>query len=155
LARESRSHPAFTVSTGLRFHPGELLASLPVRLAAVVALGAPVEAVLAFEVLFTIANLVEHGDIDLPAVLERRLGQLFITPALHRFHHSRRWEDLNTNFGTIFSIWDRIFGTHRESSSSAPIRTGLPGGEESAPLLRAFLMPLGAVSPRRCRTNPL
>jgi sterol desaturase/sphingolipid hydroxylase (fatty acid hydroxylase superfamily) len=132
---------AFTVSTGLRFHPGELLASLPIRLAAVVALGAPPEAVLSFEILFTIANLIEHGDINLPPVLERRLGSVFITPALHRFHHSHRWSDLNTNFGTILAIWDRLLGTYHDSSSACAVQTGLPSTAGPVALLQSLLLP--------------
>jgi sterol desaturase/sphingolipid hydroxylase (fatty acid hydroxylase superfamily) len=80
----------FTVSTGVRFHPGELLLSLPIRLAAVALLGAPAGAVVFFEVVFTIANLFEHGNIDLPLAFERRLAGLVVTPALHRRHHMRR-----------------------------------------------------------------
>lgn len=70
--------------TGLRFHPGELLLSLPIRLVAVVVLGAPAVGVLAFEVVFTFANLVEHGDIDHPQRGERVLGRVFVTAALLR-----------------------------------------------------------------------
>src|SRR5262249_61631073 len=86
LHQVHHSAPTFTVSTGLRFHPGELLLSLPVRIAAVVLIGASVEAVLIFEVVFAFANLIEHGDIDAPHDLEQALGRLLVTPALHRPH---------------------------------------------------------------------
>ena len=135
------SDPTFTVSTGLRFHPGELLLSLPLRLTAVVALGASPLGVVVFEVLFTIANLIEHGDIDLPDVLERRLSRVCVLPALHRLHHSRNTRELNTNFGTIFSVWDRAFGTYRVSSSSREVDTGLPGAPDLSSLPRALLLP--------------
>lgn len=119
------SDPTFTTSTGVRFHPGELLLSVPVRLAAVVGLGTPATAVLAFEVVFAFANLIEHGDIDLRG--ERRLSRVFVTPALHRRHHSRQGPERDTNFGTIFSGWDRLFGTYTASESAAVVDTGLPG----------------------------
>ena len=121
------SDPTFTASTGLRFHPGELLLSLPIRLGAVILLGAPAAAVLAFEVAFTFANLIEHGDIDLPQRSERMLGRVFVTPALHRRHHTRLGPARDTNFGTIFSGWDQVLGTFTPSDSSAAVDTGLPG----------------------------
>ena len=136
------SDTAFTVSTGLRFHPGELLLALPVRLAAIVMLGAPVQGVIVFEVLFTLANLVEHGDIDLPRKAERRLERLFIVPATHRWHHSRQWPELNTNFGTIFVLWDRVFGTYQGNASITKVETGLPGTTHPPSLLQAITLPL-------------
>ena len=140
--RVHHSDTRFTVSTGIRFHPGELLLSLPIRLAAIVALGAPVEAVIIFEVLFTVANLVEHGDIDLPANLEQSLARILITPALHRWHHSRQWTDLNTNFGTIFAFWDRLFSTYRENTSITDVETGLPGCTQPPGFVSAIVLPL-------------
>jgi sterol desaturase/sphingolipid hydroxylase (fatty acid hydroxylase superfamily) len=136
------SDSTFTVTTGVRFHPGELVLSLPVRLAAVVVLGAPVEAVLAFEAVFAVANLVEHGDIDLPARLERALGRALVTPALHRRHHVRSARDRDVNFGTIFALWDRALGTYRPSDSAARFETGLPGLARRPRLGEALLMPL-------------
>lgn len=142
------SDRAFTVSTGLRFHPGELLLSLPVRLTAVVALGASPAAVVAFEILFAIANLAEHGDIDLPRRAETALGRFCITPALHRRHHSRDWARLNTNFGTVFVLWDRLFGSHSPSFSEEGVETGLPDLETSPSLREALLLPARLGSPR-------
>ena len=145
------SDTTFTVSTGVRFHPGELLLSLPVRLSAVVVLGAPPESVLIFELIFAVANLVEHGDINLPARLERWLAQILITPALHRRHHSKHVTELNTNFGTIFSLWDRCFGTFRASGSAADVQTGLPGMRGAPGLLQAVLFPVCYRSTRALR----
>ena len=121
------SDPTFTASTAVRFHPGELLLSLPLRLTAVVIVGVPVEAVLVFEIIFTIANFMEHGDIALPHRFEGLMARLCITPALHRRHHTKSGPDRDTNFGTIFSAWDRLFGSYAESHSATIIETGLPG----------------------------
>ena len=140
LHRVHHSDPTFTVSTGVRFHPGELLLSLPVRVAAIVLIGASVGAVLIFEVVFTFANLIEHGDIDLPRRAERLLTPVLVTPALHRRHHTRSGRPRNSNFGTIFSTWDRLLGTYFHSDSTARIDTGLPD-LETVPLGRALLMP--------------
>ena len=142
------SDAAFSVSTGVRFHPGELLQSLPIRLVAVVALGPSPLAVVAFEVIFTIANLVEHGNIDLPLPIERRLGRVCVTPALHRRHHSRRRSELDTNFGTVFAWWDRLLGTYGDSSSDQHIETGLADVPDTPALGRALLLPLRLYSPR-------
>lgn len=142
------SDAAFTVSTGVRFHPGELLLSLPVRLAAVAALGPSPIAVVAFEVVFAIANLVEHGDIGLPLATERRIGRVCITPAHHRRHHSRRSSELNTNFGTVFVWWDRLLGTFADSSSDKRIKTGLAELSDTPSLGRALMLPLRLYVPR-------
>ena len=135
------SDPTFTASTGVRFHPGELLLSLPVRVTAVALVGASAEAVVLFEIVFTVANLVEHGDINLPLSFERLMGRVFITPALHRRHHTKLGPDRDTNFGTICAIWDRLFGTRADNDSATAIETGLPGlGQLTLP--RVFMLPL-------------
>jgi sterol desaturase/sphingolipid hydroxylase (fatty acid hydroxylase superfamily) len=121
-------------STALRFHPGELLLSLPVRLAAVVGLGAPIEGVLVFEVLFSWANVLEHGNFDVSLRFEQRAARVFVTPALHRLHHSRRADELDTNFGTTFVFWDRLAGTYRRSSSARHFEAGIPGRTLTTPL---------------------
>jgi sterol desaturase/sphingolipid hydroxylase (fatty acid hydroxylase superfamily) len=137
------SDPTFTVSTALRFHPGELVLSLPLRLLAIVALGAPPVAVVAFEALFTLSNLVEHGDIDLPCPLETAVGGLLVTPALHRFHHTRAGLERDHNFGTMLVLWDRLLGTYRASSSAARIEVGLSDVPGRPDFRTALLLPLG------------
>jgi sterol desaturase/sphingolipid hydroxylase (fatty acid hydroxylase superfamily) len=149
------SDTTFTVTTALRFHPGELLFSLPVRLAAIVVLGGPPQAVLAFEVLFTFANLLEHGNIRLPVRLEAALGRGLVTPALHRRHHARQAGDLNSNFGTVFTVWDRLLGTYRSSTSDQMVDTGLPGAATGAVTFgRALAMPFGASVSRPFADDP-
>ncbi|MDX2170403.1 MAG: sterol desaturase family protein [Deltaproteobacteria bacterium] len=136
------SDVAFSVSTAVRFHPGELLLALPVRLVAVAALGAPTVAIIAFEIIFTIANLVVHGNINLPRAIEQRLAAYVITPALHRRHHSRRGRELDHNFGTILSLWDRWLGTYVDSSSADRVDVGLRGLTASPRLLDALRLTL-------------
>jgi len=132
---------SFHVTTGLRFHPGELLLALPVRLGAILALGVPPVGVLVFEVVFGVANLLEHGNFDFPRRLEPIASRLFITPALHRQHHAANWCDLNTNFGTVFSSWDRLAGTLHPSDGDRHVKTGLPGRNAAhAPSLRESLL---------------
>jgi sterol desaturase/sphingolipid hydroxylase (fatty acid hydroxylase superfamily) len=130
LWRFHRVHHAdanFHVSTALRFHPGELLLALPVKLGAILLLGAPPLAVLVFEALFGVANVLEHGNFDLPRRLERALAIALVTPALHRRHHSTERAERDTNFGTILSVWDRLARTLRPDTSGSRFATGLSG----------------------------
>lgn len=122
---------AYHVSTALRFHPGELLLGLPVRLAAILLLGAPPAGVIAFEAVFGIANVLEHGNFDLPARLERRIDRIFVTPALHRRHHSIERIERDSNFGTIFSLWDRLARTLHGDISASHFPTGLGAAANS------------------------
>jgi sterol desaturase/sphingolipid hydroxylase (fatty acid hydroxylase superfamily) len=140
--RVHHADPSFTVSTALRFHPGELVLSVPVRLLAVVLLGAPVVGIVVFEALFAVSNLVEHVDIDLPIELERRIGRVLVTPALHRFHHTRAASERDHDFGTILVVWDRLLATYRPNSSATHVDVGLTEVGEPLGLGSAMLLPL-------------
>jgi len=147
LWRFHRVHHAdasFHVTTALRFHPGEILLALPVRLAAIVTLGVPPEGVLVFELVFGVSNLLEHGNFDLPRRIEASFERVLITPALHRGHHVSDWRALDTNFGTVLSIWDRLAGTFRAGDPDLRVVTGLPDWTEPQPpsLGQALLLPL-------------
>jgi sterol desaturase/sphingolipid hydroxylase (fatty acid hydroxylase superfamily) len=135
----------YTVSTALRFHPGELLLALPLRLLAVAVLGVPIVGVIVFEVIFAFANFCEHGNIDLRLKVERTLGRVFITPALHRRHHSCEQRLLDTNFGTIFSFWDRMLGSYGENRSDLHVETGLPGIEGALGTMDLLALPARGV----------
>jgi sterol desaturase/sphingolipid hydroxylase (fatty acid hydroxylase superfamily) len=116
---------ALSVTSALRFHPGEILMAVPVKLVAIAALGTPLVGVAVFDALFGAANALEHGNFDLPARFERALGRALITPALHRRHHSVPREEHDSNYGTIFSFWDRLGRTALSGSSAAQFPTGL------------------------------
>jgi sterol desaturase/sphingolipid hydroxylase (fatty acid hydroxylase superfamily) len=143
---------SFHVTTALRFHPGELLLALPVRLAAIVALGVPPAGVLVFELVFGIANLLVHGNFDLPRRLEPAVQRLFVTPALHRAHHAASWRELDTNFGTVLSAWDRLGRSFRASDGARRVATGLPdrAGAPAPPLWESLGLPFTHVA-RRAR----
>ncbi len=99
------------VTTGTRHHPGDWIIRELFALLAIFITGAPI----AFYFFFRFCNVVftyfTHANIQLPVWLEKPLSWIFITPNVHKFHHhfERPWTD--TNFGNIFSIWDRLFGT--------------------------------------------
>lgn len=119
------SDPVFDATTAFRFHTVEILASLPLRVGVAVALSAPAAGIVAFEVLFGFCNLFVHGNIRLPAVVERFASGIFVLPALHRLHHSADVVEQNRNFGTIFSFWDRIAGSFLDSRSDRNVIVGL------------------------------
>lgn len=116
LARLHRVHHVdldFDVTTGFRFHPVEIVLSLLIKFAAVVALGAPAAAVLVFELMLSLGSLFNHGNVRMPGKIDRALRWLVVTPDMHRVHHSIEPEEINSNFGFFLSWWDRLFGTYR------------------------------------------
>jgi len=116
LWRLHRMHHAdleFDVTTGARFHPIEILLSMGIKLGVVAALGAPAAAVLIFEVLLNATSLFNHGNVRLPARLDRVMRRLVVTPDMHRVHHSIVPRETNSNFGFNLPWWDRLFGTYR------------------------------------------
>lgn len=115
LARLHAVHHAdvdFDLSTGLRFHPVEIALSAVIKLAAVATLGAPVLAVLLFEVLLNATAMFNHSNVALPPVLERWVRRFLVTPDMHRIHHSVLEKERNSNYGFCLSIWDRMLGTY-------------------------------------------
>ena len=116
----------YDASTALRFHPAELLFSLTVRLVIIAAFGVPLLGLFLFEGVFILFNLVEHSDIRFPEKVEKLVSKVFVTPSMHRRHHSVELHDLNSNFGTIFTIWDFLFKTINIRKSREVIPVGAP-----------------------------
>lgn len=117
LWRLHRMHHAdleFDVTTGLRFHPLEILISMAIKVAVVTLLGAPAVAVLIFEVLLNATSMFNHGNVRLPEWLDRRLRLVVVTPDMHRVHHSIVRRETDSNFGFNLPWWDRLFGTYRD-----------------------------------------
>jgi sterol desaturase/sphingolipid hydroxylase (fatty acid hydroxylase superfamily) len=103
----------FDATTGVRFHPGEILLSLGIKMAAVVLLGAPALGVLLFEVLLNATSVFNHGNVRLAAWADRVLRLVVVTPEMHRVHHSVIPRETNSNFGFNLPWWDFLFGTYR------------------------------------------
>jgi len=99
------------VSTGLRFHPVEIIISMLIKMAVVTLLGAPVVAVIIFEIVLNGMAMFNHANFRVPARLDQLLRLLVITPDVHRVHHSIMTSETNSNFGFNLSVWDRLFGT--------------------------------------------
>ena len=103
----------YDLTTGLRFHPIEIVISMALKLAAVAALGPPLEAVLIFEIALNGTAMFNHSNIRLPQGLDRILRLLVVTPDMHRVHHSVIIRETNSNYGFCLPWWDRLFGTYQ------------------------------------------
>ena len=116
LWRLHRMHHAdleFDVTTGLRFHPVEILLSTGIKLAVVAALGTPAAAVLIFELLLNATSMFNHSNVRVPPAVDRMLRWFVVTPDMHRVHHSILRRETNSNFGFNLPWWDRLLGTYR------------------------------------------
>jgi sterol desaturase/sphingolipid hydroxylase (fatty acid hydroxylase superfamily) len=121
LWRLHRMHHAdleFDVTTGIRFHPIEILLSMGIKLGVVAALGTPAVAVLIFEVLLNATSMFNHSNVCMPAWLDRALRWVVVTPDMHRVHHSIVARETNSNFGFNLPWWDRLFGTYRSQPAA-------------------------------------
>lgn len=117
LWRLHRIHHAdldYDVTTGARFHPIEILLSMGIKLAVIAVIGAPAAAVIIFEVLLNATAMFNHGNLRLPAGLDRVLRLVVVTPDMHRVHHSTADHEANSNFGFNLPVWDRLFGTYQD-----------------------------------------
>lgn len=103
----------FDVTTGTRFHPAEILISTGIKCAAVAAIGAPVVAVLAFELVLNASSMFNHGNVRMAAGVDRLLRRVIVTPDMHRVHHSASFNETSSNFGFTLPWWDRLLGTYR------------------------------------------
>ncbi|HKQ24889.1 MAG TPA: sterol desaturase family protein [Burkholderiales bacterium] len=103
----------FDVTTGSRFHPIEIGLSILIRVAVILALGPPAVAVLIFEILLNASSMFNHGNVHIPAAIDRVLRWVVVTPDMHRVHHSIDSRETNSNFGFSLPWWDRLFGTYR------------------------------------------
>jgi sterol desaturase/sphingolipid hydroxylase (fatty acid hydroxylase superfamily) len=136
LWRLHRMHHAdldVDVTTGARFHPIEILASMVVKLATIAALGASAEAVLAFEILLNATSMFNHANIHMPAACDRVLRWIVVTPDMHRVHHSIVPQETNSNFGFNMPWWDRLFGTYRPQPAAGHEAMTIGIGQFRAP----------------------
>jgi len=117
LWRLHRVHHAdldYDVTTGARFHTFEIILSMLIKFATILLLGAPVIAVIIFEIILNALAMFNHGNVGLSKSLDSKLRFLLVTPDMHRVHHSIEEDETNSNFGFNLTWWDKIFGTYRE-----------------------------------------
>lgn len=114
------------VSTAIRFHVGELLLSVVFRVGLVLLLGISFWSTIVYEVFFDVAAQFHHANWRLPKKMERLLNTLVVTPRMHGIHHSIIRDEFNSNWGTLFSIWDRLHRTHRMDVTQDELTLGVP-----------------------------
>jgi len=133
------------VTTAVRFHPVELLLSLLYKSLAVLLLGAPVAAVLLFELILFIGPAFNHSNMALPRWLDSALRTVIATPDVHRAHHSVYKEEQDTNYGFFLIWWDRLFNTYTKAPRDGHVdmRIGLSDStkEETITIDKMLLMP--------------
>ena len=118
LHRMHHTDIEFDVTTALRFHPLEILLSIVYKCALIILLGAPLLAVIAFEIILNGAAMFNHANIKLPRAIDRILRLVIVTPDMHRVHHAVHRAEYDRNFGFNLSIWDRIFGSYTAQPKS-------------------------------------
>jgi sterol desaturase/sphingolipid hydroxylase (fatty acid hydroxylase superfamily) len=104
----------YDLTTGLRFHPIEILVSMALKLSAVTALGPSALAVLIFEITLNATAMFNHSNTSIPVAIDRLLRLAVVTPDMHRVHHSVVMKETNSNYGFAFPWWDRLFGTYKD-----------------------------------------
>jgi sterol desaturase/sphingolipid hydroxylase (fatty acid hydroxylase superfamily) len=146
LHRVHHADPHIDVSTGLRFHPVEIALSIAIKLVAVIVLGAPLLAILIFEVLLNATAMFSHANIKLPTKIETSLRKIIVTQTMHRIHHSQIVSETDSNFGFNLSVWDRLFGSYTDAAKNGDdgIKIGLkeyPSAKSNSNLINLLLMP--------------
>jgi len=127
LYRFHRFHHAdrdLDASTALRFHPVELLASVPIRALQTRLIAPSPATALLYEALMEGAAMFHHSNVRLPLGLERALGWLVVTPRMHQIHHSVVREEGHANWSVVLSIWDRLLGTYRDQPTERSLIIG-------------------------------
>jgi sterol desaturase/sphingolipid hydroxylase (fatty acid hydroxylase superfamily) len=156
LHRMHHSDLEFDTTTGVRFHPVEIALSMLIKIGAVVALGAPVLAVIVFEIALNATSLFNHTNLRLPLALDRALRLLLVTPDMHRVHHSVHRREHDSNYGFNLPWWDRLFGSYTDQPAEGhtAMRIGLQQFRETPEqrLLPLLMQPLKPLGPER--TSP-
>lgn len=132
-------------TTGIRFHPMEIVLSILVKAAAVIVLGAPPLAVVLFEAGVNAAAIFNHANLRLPERFDRWLRLVLVTPDMHRVHHSVARDETDSNYGFALSAWDRLFRTYRAQPRAGHdgMRLGLAEWQaDSSPTRLGWLLAL-------------
>ena len=113
------------VTTGLRHHPGETVFRILFTILGVYVSGASIGIVMLYQSLSVLFAHITHANISLPQNLDRIISYLFVTPNMHKVHHHYKQPLTDSNYGNIFSIWDRIFGTYTFVNDSKSLVYGI------------------------------
>jgi sterol desaturase/sphingolipid hydroxylase (fatty acid hydroxylase superfamily) len=117
-------------TSALRFHFGEVVLSSVVRAMVIFFLAVPLSSVVIFEALVLVSALFHHSNIRLPTGLERRLSWIIVTPSIHWVHHHAKRRDTDSNYCTVLSLWDRLFGSANPNQRTEEMTIGVEGRRE-------------------------
>lgn len=130
--RVHHTDPAMDSTTALRFHPGEILLSGVANSLVLMALGMSLGMLVLYKSVMVLVILLHHSNLAVPARLDARLRALIVPPSMHRVHHSMIRAETDSNYGTVFSFWDRLFGTFRLRDDPQAIRFGIGTYDDAA-----------------------
>ncbi len=119
------SDTAVDVTTSLRHHPGETAFRIAFTALGVLIAGVPAGVLVLYQSLSLFFSQVTHANLSLPEPLDRLLSWVFVSPDMHKVHHHYRRPFTDTNFGNVFSIWDRLFGTYAPAAACTDLTYGL------------------------------
>lgn len=114
--RVHHNDPQLDISTTFRFHPIEIIISSVLNIIVFMVLGMRLEQYLLYKLVLQPIILFHHSNVNIGREIDRHLRTFIVTPCMHRVHHSKIWKETNSNYGSIFSLWDRLFGTYRRKS---------------------------------------
>jgi len=125
LHRVHHTDTAMDATTALRFHPGEILLSSLANAIIFVLLGMTLPVFIAYKAVMIAVILFHHSNVTIPPRLDWALGLLMVPPSMHRVHHSERRAETDSNYGTLFSVWDRLLGSFRRRADQQAIQFGI------------------------------
>jgi sterol desaturase/sphingolipid hydroxylase (fatty acid hydroxylase superfamily) len=125
--RMHHSDPSMDVSTATRFHIGEIAISSAVRLPVILAAGIPLAVIVLYDFTLLLATQFHHANLGLPPRLDQLLRYAVVSPNMHKVHHSRERVETDSNYSSVLSLWDRLFGSYRQKDDYHAIRFGVAG----------------------------
>jgi sterol desaturase/sphingolipid hydroxylase (fatty acid hydroxylase superfamily) len=149
LHQVHHSDQHFDLTTGVRFHPGEILLSYAFKAAVILLIGAPGLAIVCYEILLSSSALFTHANVQLPRRLDRALRWAIVTPDMHRIHHSVDSTEHNRNFGFFLVCWDRGLGSYWQDPSMdhSTMEIGLSGYPHPTSLKALLSNPIASTRP--------
>jgi sterol desaturase/sphingolipid hydroxylase (fatty acid hydroxylase superfamily) len=134
---------SMNVSTAYRFHPIEIISSSFPKLVLIWWLGISSNFVLIYELVFTVIVALHHSNLAIPGSIDRILAHIIVTPNYHRIHHSQIVTETNSNYGSVFSWWDRIFQTHNDRLDIIEIQLGVSDETRDLNIWQSLVLPIG------------
>jgi len=155
--RVHHSDPDFDVSTAARVHPIEVVALQGASLAAIAIFAPPVIGVLIAELLSAVESFFGHANASLPGWVDKPLRLVFVTPDMHRIHHSEEVREQYRNYGDCFPWWDRLFQTYLDQPAAGPQKmvVGLKGYQNDASLGVGFMLRQPFLREKNEQTSPV